>query len=129
MAKIKIKQGAGDDPSELVGSIVAIAGGKFPFMATIAHKAVKALVVPSTGICDVIPPGAAVPFKVKSYEQVWLVVTDSAALAKSYNSDAEDFVVIEVEGAEQGAPAGDASPDAKKPVSKAAVKAAEAEGE
>jgi len=94
MAKIKVKQGAGDDPSELVATICA--EQKFPVMATITHKAVKPLVVPSTGINDVIKPGEGVQFKLKSFEQAWVLVTDSAALAKRYNSEADDFVVIEV---------------------------------
>jgi hypothetical protein len=106
MAKIEIKQGAGDNPSELVA--VLCAAQKFPFMATITHKAVKPLVVPSTGINEVIAPGVAVPFKVKSFEQAWVVVTDSAALAKRYGSDLKDFVVIEVQGSGQEAPAPEA---------------------
>lgn len=115
MAKIKIKQGAGAAPGELALAIVG--GREFPFMASITHKAVKPLVVPSTGICEVIPPGETVDFKVKSFEQVWTIVTDSAALAERYENDADDFVVIEV-----------ASP-AQKPPSKGAVKAADAPSE
>ncbi|MBV4524308.1 hypothetical protein KVG88_30000 [Pseudomonas sp. SWRI74] len=94
MAKIKVKQGAGDEPSVLATAICA--GQTFPFMATISHKAVKPLLVPSTGMRDVIAPGEEVQFKVKSFEQAWVLVTDSAALAKRYESNAEDFVVIEV---------------------------------
>jgi hypothetical protein len=95
MAKIQIKKGDGDDPSKLAAAICAV--GVFPFAATITHKSFKPLLVPSTGLNDVIAPGEiAVPFKVKSFEQAWVLVTDSAALAARYNSDAEDFVVIEV---------------------------------
>jgi len=119
MTKIKIEQGAGDDPTELVAAIVA--GRKYPFTATITHKAVKPLVVPSTGLCEVIEPGKSVPFKFKNYEQVWAVVTDSAALAKRYENDEKDFVVIEV--------AGDEASGAPKPQGKAAVKAADAPSE
>lgn len=95
MAKIEIKKGAGDDPSALAQAICA--GQKFPFTATITHKAVKPLFVPSTGLSDVIPPGTdGVQFKVKNFEQAWVLVTDSAALAARWSSDKSDFVVIEV---------------------------------
>lgn len=95
MAKIEIKKGDGDDPSELAKAICA--AGKFPFTATITHRGFKPLLVPSTGLNDVIAPGdVGVPFKVKSFEQAWVVVTDSAALAARYNNDEEGFVVIEV---------------------------------
>lgn len=95
MAKIEIKQGAGDDPSELAQVICA--GQKFPVTATITHKAVKPLFVPSTGLSDVIAPGSeGTQFKLKSFEQAWVLVTDGAALAARYNSDEEGFVVIEV---------------------------------
>lgn len=103
MAKIEIKQGAGDEPSGLANAICA-GQKKFPFMATIIHKAAKPLVVPSTGINDVIAPGTPVQFKIKSFEQAWVLVTDSAALAKRYSSDAKDFVVIEVEDVAQQEP-------------------------
>lgn len=122
MAKIKIKQGAGADPSELATAIVG--GRAFPFMATIRHKAVKPLVVPSTGLCEAIPSGAAVPFKIKSFDQAWTIVTDSAALAKRYESDHEDFVVIEVANVLQEGQAADEAHDPKKNASKVAAKAA-----
>ncbi|POA45552.1 hypothetical protein C1893_23130 [Pseudomonas sp. MPR-ANC1] len=100
MAKIEIKKGDGDDPSELAKAICAI--GKFPFTATLTHKAVKPLFVPSTGMSDVIAPGKeGVSFKVKNFEQAWVLVTDSAALASRYNSDEEGFVVIEVPDVEK----------------------------
>ncbi len=92
--KIKIKQGDGDEPRDLVQTIVA--GQTFPFTATITHQGFKPLVVPSTGINEVIQPGQSVTFKVKNFEQAWVVVTDCAALAKRYASDADDFVVIAV---------------------------------
>lgn len=95
MAKIEIKKGDGDDPSKLAQAICA--AGKFPIAATITHKGFKPLLVPSTGLNDVIPPGTeSVPFKVKSFEQAWVLVTDSAALAARYNNDEDGFVVIEV---------------------------------
>ncbi|QLG96711.1 hypothetical protein HZF02_32865 (plasmid) [Pseudomonas yamanorum] len=142
MTKIKIEQGDGDEPAELVASIVA--GQKYPFTATITHKAVKPLVVPSTGLCEVIAPGEAVSFKVKSFEQAWAVVTDSAALAKRYESEDDDFVVITVavvsevkEGGESGGSFQppktesevETDPDAKKTTSKGAAKAATAASE
>lgn len=130
MAKIKIKQGAGDDPGELVASILA--GQSLPFMATITHQAVKPLVVPSTGINDVIAPGEAVSFKVKSFEQVWVLVTDSAALAKRYDSTAEDFVVIGVPAVEGVAPIAaldDQVPAETKPTGKGGSKSAAAASE
>jgi len=100
MAKIEIKKGDGDDPSELAKAICAI--GKFPFSATITHKAFKPLLVPSTGLNDVIEPGSdGASFKVKSFEQAWVLVTDSAALAARYDSDEEGFVVIEVPDVEK----------------------------
>ncbi|MDF2792250.1 MAG: hypothetical protein K0S85_3 [Pseudomonas orientalis] len=112
MVKIEIKRGAGDDPGKLADAICA--GQSFPFMATIAHQAVKPLLVPSTGLSAVIQPGEKVEFKVKNFEQAWVLVTDSAALAARYNSDKDDFVTIEV-----------AAP--KKTTSKGAEKAADAE--
>jgi hypothetical protein len=133
MATIKIKQGAGDEPSELAKAICL--GQKFPFMAKITHKAVKPLLVPSTGINDVIPPGDGVQFKVKSFEQAWVLVTDSAALAKRYNSEEDDFVVIEVADVAQEEPAPEVpaeTPEAVepiKPVSKGSKAAANAASE
>lgn len=118
MAEIKVKRGAGDDPTELVKAIIG--DRTLPFMASIRHKAVKPLVVPSTGINDVIAPGEGVPFKVKSFEQAWMVVSDSAALAARFESDEDDFVVVVVE---------DAAKAESKPTSKAAGKAAEAASE
>lgn len=93
MTTIKINQGAGEKPRELVEKLIG--EQKFPFMATITHKSFKPLVVPSTGICDVIAPNVAVPFKVTSFEQLWTVVTDGSALAKRYKRNDEDFVVIQ----------------------------------
>ncbi|WP_426237457.1 hypothetical protein [Pseudomonas sp. TWP3-2] len=122
MAKIEIKQGAGDDPSKLAEAICA--GQSYPFMATITHKAVKPLLVPSTGLNEVIAPGAeGVQFKVKSFEQAWVVVTDSAALAARYNSDKKDFVVIEVPDVVQEQPVKEDSEvsdpaDGKKPATR-----------
>jgi hypothetical protein len=114
MAKIKVKQGAGDEPSELAKAICE--GRKFPFMATITHKAAKPLLVPSTGINEVIAPGVETQFKVKNFEQAWVLVTDSAALAKRYSSDDEDFVVFEVPDVAKEEPAAEVPEEAPKVV-------------
>lgn len=94
MTKISIKKGDGAEPAKLAQAIVE--GQKFPFVAKLTHKSFKPLVVPSTGVCDVIKPGEPVEFKVKSFEQAWVLVTDCAQLATRYESDEKDFVVIEV---------------------------------
>lgn len=138
MATIKVKQGAGDNPRELVEQLLT--GQKLPFVATLTHKGFKPLVVPSTGICEVIAPNVKVPFKVVSFEQLWTVVTDGAALAKRYERTDEDFIVIEgpevVAAAEPGqvqdeAPAAEPAADAAttKVSAKAAAKAATAASE
>ena len=134
MATIKVKQGAGDEPHELVQSLVA--GQQYPFVAQLTHKNYKPLVVPSTGISDVIAPNKPIEFKVKSFEQAWVVVTDCAALAKRWNREDEDYVTITspavaVEGLQPETPAteeaetADTQPKLTK-AQQAALKAAEA---
>jgi len=94
MAKIKVGYGDGRMPKALATAIVE--GQSFPFDATLTHKAKQSLVVPSSGISSTIPPGEVVKVKIRSLEQAWLMVTDLATLAQTYNSQAEDFAVIEV---------------------------------
>lgn len=91
---IKVGVGSAEKVAEVAQSIVA--GQKYPFIAQLEHKSVKPLVVPSTGLTETIPRGGAVEFKVKSFEQAWVVVTDLAALAKRSGNEAEDFAVITV---------------------------------
>lgn len=86
MAKIKIKQGDGAEPGVLAQAIIQ--GQKFPFVAKIKHAGYKPIVVPSTGLGVVIKPGEELEFKVKSFEQAWLLVTDSATLAQRWEYEA-----------------------------------------
>lgn len=121
MKKIDIKQADGAEPRDMALAIVN--GNTFPFMAKITHRAKKSLVVPSTGLNTVIEPKTETEFKVKSFEQVWVLVTDVAALAARYE-DAEDaFASISV----PALPAAAAAPSAEttKP-EKATTKAADA---
>lgn len=124
MAKIEIKQGDGKEPRELAQSIVQ--GQTLPFMAKITHKSFKALVVPSTGLVDPIKPGESPAFKIKSFEQAWVLVTDSAALAERYKHDGNDFMTIEVpDVAQVEAPAvADTVADADAPATTKKTKAA-----
>lgn len=93
MSKIKIKQGDCKAPQALAKAIVV--GQAFPFTAKLLHKGRKPLVVPSTGIVGLIPPGKAVDVKIKNADQAWLLVTDLATYARLSGS-AEDFAEIEV---------------------------------
>jgi len=140
MAKINVKQGDGAAPRNL--ALAIIAGQTIPFEATIIHKGVKPLVVPSSGINTVILPGEAVPIKIKSFEQAWLLVTDLATLAQRYNNAAEDFATITVPNVvaaatEEASPVlvaeGEAPADAETPqltkAQKAALKAADTASE
>ncbi|MFJ3685577.1 hypothetical protein [Pseudomonas sp. NPDC090208] len=96
MAKIEINQEAGHDPREKVEAFVK--GRSYPFTATLTHKNIKPLVVPSTGVSDVIKPGEPITFKVKNFEQLWVVVTDCATLAQRFKRPEKDFAVLEAEG-------------------------------
>lgn len=93
MSKINIKQGDCKAPQELAKAIVV--GQTFPFTAKLTHKGRKPLVVPSTGIVGLIPPGEAVDVKIKNADQAWLLVTDLATYARLSGSE-EDFAEIEV---------------------------------
>lgn len=98
MKKIDIKQADGAEPRATATAIVN--GNTFPFMAKISHRAIKSLVVPSTGLDTVIEPTGDIEFKVKSFEQAWVLVTDLAALAARYGDDKEAFASISVPSTE-----------------------------
>lgn len=106
---IKVGAASAAKVAEVVQSIVE--GQKYPFMAQLGHKSVKPLVVPSTGLVEAIARGTPVEFKVKNYEQAWVVVTDLAALAKRSGNVAEDFAEITVQ-ASAAAPAQPSTPAA-----------------
>lgn len=91
---INVGAGSAEKVAEVAQSIVE--GQKYPFMAQLGHKSVKPLVVPSTGLVEAIARSTPVEFKVKSYEQAWVVVTDLAALAKRSGNETDDFAVITV---------------------------------
>lgn len=91
---IKVGAASAAKVAEVVQSIVD--GQKYPFMAQLGHKSVKPLVVPSTGLVEAIARGNPVEFKVKSFEQAWVVVTDLATLAKRSGNEADDFAEITV---------------------------------
>lgn len=94
MSKINVKQGDGQAPKALVEKILE--GQTLPVVVKLTHKARKGLVIPSSGLADVIPPNEATDVKVRSYDQAWLLVTDLATFAALGNNKAEDFGVIEV---------------------------------
>lgn len=91
---IKLGAASGEKVAELAQAIVE--GREFPFEVRLEHKCYKPLVVPSTRHDELIPSGEPVPFKVKSFEQAWVVVTDVAALAKRYGSEAKDFATLTI---------------------------------
>lgn len=91
-AAITVGAGSAEKVAEKAALIVL--GQKFPFKATLKHKCVKPLLVPSTGLSDVIARESEAEFKIKSFEQAWVLVTDLAALATRYESTVEDFAVI-----------------------------------
>lgn len=93
---VVISLGAASDQkvAELAQAIVE--GREFPFEVRLAHKCYKPLVLPSTRHDELIQADETVQFKVKSFEQAWVVVTDVAALAKRYGSEAEDFVTLTI---------------------------------
>lgn len=92
MSKIEVKKGDGAEPRE---SVEAFIGDRaFPFMAKLTHDSRKPLVVPSSGINTLIPGGAPVDIKIKSFDQVWTLVTDLATLAAHSKSKADVFAEI-----------------------------------
>lgn len=94
MSKIEVKKGAGADPRTVV--VGFIGERTFPFLARLTHQSRKPLVVPSSGINSLIPGGEGVEVKLKSFEQVWTLVTDLATLAEHSKSKADTFAEIEV---------------------------------
>lgn len=95
MSKIEVKKGDGAEPREMVEAFIG--ARTFPFMAKLTHASYKPLVVPSSGINALIPGGAAVEVKVKSFEQAWTLITDLATLAE--HSKCKDEVFAEIEAA------------------------------
>ncbi|WP_219097729.1 hypothetical protein [Pseudomonas sp. UMAB-40] len=89
---VKIDRNAGSAPRPLVE--VFVAGQSYPFLATLAHKSTKPLVVPSSGINTPIAPGEPVKVKVKSFDQAWMLVTDLAELAHRADNDVPDFAEL-----------------------------------
>ncbi|WP_085618740.1 MULTISPECIES: hypothetical protein [unclassified Pseudomonas] len=91
---INLGASSGEQVAKLAQAIVE--GRKYPFEVHLAHKCYKPLVVPSTRHDELIHAGETVPFKVKSFEQAWVVVTDVAALAKRYGSEDANFVTLTI---------------------------------
>lgn len=101
MSKINVKQGDAQAPKALVEKILP-EGQTLPVVVKVIHKARKGLVIPSTGLAEVIPPNTATEVKIRSYDQAWLLVTDLATFAALGNNKAEDFGVIEVPVVQKG---------------------------
>lgn len=95
--KVTINRAAGKAPRDLALAIVA--GQAYPFLAKVTHKCTFPLVVPSTGLPDALPPGEEVTFKVKNFEQAWLLVTDLAEFAHRADDSSSDFATVTPEPA------------------------------
>lgn len=102
---VKINRHAGKAPGVLVASLVGTLS--YPQVVMLQHKNDKPLVIPSSGINTPIEPGVPTPVKVKSLDQVWMLVSDLSEFAHRANNDSEDFAVLarpDAEGATQQEP-------------------------
>jgi len=97
MSKVNVKKGDGQAPKPLVEKILV--GQQLPVTVQLTHQARKGLVIPSTGIAEVIPPGVPTAVKIRSADQAWLLVTDLATFAELGNNTAENFGCIELPAA------------------------------
>lgn len=102
---VKIDRHAGKAPLTIVDALVGALS--FPLVVVLTHKNDKPLVIPSSGINTAIEPGAPTPVKVKSRDQVWMLVSDLSEFAHRAGNDSDDFAVLRApsdEGATQEAP-------------------------
>lgn len=94
MSKINVKKGDDQAPKDLVEKILK--GQTLPFVVALTHKARKGLVIPSSGISDVIKADTETKVKIRSEDQAWLLVTDLATFARLAGSDDKEFATIEI---------------------------------
>lgn len=102
---VKIDRHAGKAPRAIVDALVGVLS--FPLVFVLTHKNDKPLVVPSSGINTPIEPETETPVKVKSRDQVWMLVSDLSEFAHRAGNDSDDFAVLKApsdEGVTQEAP-------------------------